>query len=189
MHPDDSSDGVIRGPAISGPKFTQMALQFKDGTFLAICFIPVWPLIFCNSFHCSSFQHHIDTLDKKDILPFFLFPLNQANYCFWNKPHYKQTLFYCILLYCPVQILCLFFTNWRFVANWTSLLAPFFLTTLAHFMSLCHISGFFFIIVSVICTVFQTSSLFFGIFFCIFFGNLPSVMFHVTFMTHWRLRW
>ena len=82
-----------------------MALQFKDGTFLAICFIPVWPLIFCNSFHCSSFQHHIDTLDKKDILPFFLFPLNQANYRFWNKPHYKQTLFYCILLYCTSKIL------------------------------------------------------------------------------------
>lgn len=91
----------------------QMALQFKDGTFLAICFLPLWPLAFCNSFHCSSFQHHRDILDKKDILPFFLFPLNKANYSFWNKPHYKQTLFYCILLYCPVQILCLFYKLWQ----------------------------------------------------------------------------
>ena len=135
-----------------------MALQFKDGTFLAICFIPVWPLIFCNSFHCSSFQHHIDTLDKKDILPFFLFPLNQANYRFWNKPHYKQTLFYCILLYCPVQILCLFY-QLKVCGKLNKSIGSIFLTTLAHFMSLCHSSGFFFIILSVICTIFQTFSL------------------------------
>ena len=47
----------------------------------------------------------IHTLDKKGILPFLLFPLNQANCCFWNKPQYKQTLFYCILLYCTLQML------------------------------------------------------------------------------------
>ena len=163
-----------------------MALLFKDGTFLAVCFITIWPLAFCSSFHCSSFQHHIDTLDKKDILPFFLFPLNQANYCFWNKSHYKQTLFYCILLYCPVQILCFFFflqieglwqieqVYWLHFPN----------NTCSLHVSVSYFRLFLYYCVCLTCTVFQTFSLL-----LYFFGNLPSVIFDVTFMTHWRLRW
>ena len=45
----------------------------------------LWPLRILSTVLPFTISMH--TLDKKSNLPFFLFPLNYANYCFWNKPH------------------------------------------------------------------------------------------------------
>ena len=87
--------------------------------------------------------------------------------------YYRHNLFYCALLYCNLQILHFEVDDNSASSKSVGAIFP---IAFVLFMSLCHMWA--------IVSVFQTFSLL-----LYFYGDLWSVIFGVTTMIHWRLRW
>ena len=85
-----------------------------------------------------------------------LYPYNRSVFHsqYSTSTHHFIVFHFIVLHRCCCCFVLFCFTNWRFMAtvHWTSLLAPFFPTALAHFVSLCHIL--------VILTIFRTFIIF-----------------------------